>query len=78
MQSRLMSATEASTNLVLGFWVSWAAQKFIVSRILSVSISDAQSFWIVAMFTVFSFVRQYGIRRTFVMLERLLSKQEEN
>jgi hypothetical protein len=56
---------EAIVNLLVGFGASWVVQRFVVGMILGVQVSTTQSFWIVVLFTMMSFIRQYALRRMF-------------
>lgn len=66
-QSRLMSATEATVNVLVGYCVAVAAQ-IVVFPIFGLSVSLSQNFGIGLIFTVVSLVRSYLLRRIFANL----------
>lgn len=65
MQSKLMSAVEAQVNLVVGFGLSWAVNVWLVPWLFGVRMNARQGFGIVVLFSVFSFIRQFVLRRVF-------------
>lgn len=64
MQSRLMSATEAGTNVAIGYLVSVAAN-IIVLPAFGYDVTIADSFAIGLAFTAISLARSYILRRVF-------------
>lgn len=64
MQSRLMSATEAVTNVAIGYLVSVAAN-IIVLPVFGYDVTIADSFAIGLAFTAISLARSYILRRVF-------------
>jgi len=64
MQSRLMSATEAATNVAIGYLVSVAAN-IIVLPAFGYDVTIADSFAIGLAFTAISLARSYILRRVF-------------
>lgn len=64
MQSRIMSATEAITNVAIGYLVSVAAN-IIVLPAFGYDVTIADSFAIGFAFTVISLARSYVLRRVF-------------
>ena len=64
MQSRLMSAVEASANVAIGYLVSVAANLLILP-FFGYDVSVADSFAIGLAFTAVSLVRSYALRRAF-------------
>jgi hypothetical protein len=64
MQSRLMSATEAATNVAIGYLVSVAAN-IIVLPVFGYDVTIADSFAIGLAFTAISLARSYILRRVF-------------
>ena len=64
MQSRLMSAIEASTNVLIGYLVSVAAN-IIILPLFGYDVTVADSFAIGLAFTAVSLVRSYVLRRAF-------------
>jgi len=64
MQSRLMSAVEASTNVLIGYLVSVAAN-IIILPLFGYDVTVADSFAIGLAFTAVSLVRSYVLRRAF-------------
>lgn len=64
MQSRLMSATEAATNIAIGYLVSVAAN-IIVLPMFGYDVTIADSFAIGLAFTAISLARSYTLRRIF-------------
>ena len=69
MQSRMMSAVEASANVAIGYLVSVAANLLILP-LFGYDVSVADSFAIGMAFTVVSLVRSYALRRAFNWLGR--------
>ena len=64
MQSRLMSAVEAGTNVLIGYLVSVAAN-IIVLPMFGYNVTIFDSFAIGLAFTAISLVRSYVLRRVF-------------
>ena len=64
MQSRVMSAIEASTNVLIGYLVSVAAN-IIILPLFGYDVTVADSFAIGLAFTAVSLVRSYVMRRAF-------------
>jgi hypothetical protein len=64
MQSRVMSAVEASTNVLIGYLVSVAAN-IIILPLFGYDVTVADSFAIGLAFTAVSLVRSYVLRRAF-------------
>lgn len=64
MQSRLMSAVEASTNVLIGYLVSVAAN-IIILPLFGYNVTIGDSFAIGLAFTAVSLVRSYVLRRAF-------------
>lgn len=64
MQSRLMSAVEAGTNVLIGYLVSVAAN-IIVLPMFGYDVTIFDSFAIGFAFTAISLVRSYVLRRVF-------------
>lgn len=64
MQSRLMSATEAATNVAIGYLVSVAAN-IVVLPAFGYDVTIADSFAIGLAFTAISLARSYILRRVF-------------
>lgn len=64
MQSRIMSAVEASANVAIGYLVSVAAN-LLVLPLFGYDVSIADSFMIGLAFTAVSLVRSYLLRRAF-------------
>lgn len=64
MQSRIMSATEAATNVAIGYLVSVAAN-IIVLPMFGYDVTIADSFAIGLTFTAISLARSYILRRIF-------------
>lgn len=64
MQSRIMSATEAVTNVAIGYLVSVAAN-IIVLPMFGYNVTIADSFAIGLAFTAISLARSYILRRVF-------------
>lgn len=69
MQSRMMSAVEASANVAIGYLVSVAANLLILP-LFGYDVSVADSFAIGMAFTMVSLVRSYALRRAFNWLGR--------
>lgn len=64
MQSRLMSAVETATNIVVGLVVSFMAQ-LLIFEVYDISITVSQNVEITLFFTLVSIVRSYALRRFF-------------
>ena len=64
MQSRLMSALEASFNVLIGYLVSVAAN-ILILPLFGYDVTVADSFAIGLAFTAVSLVRSYALRRWF-------------
>ena len=64
MQSRVMSAIEASTNVLIGYLVS-VAENIIILPLFGYDVTVADSFAIGLAFTAVSLVRSYVLRRAF-------------
>ena len=64
MQSRVMSAIEASTNVLIGYLVSVAAN-IIILPLFGYNVTIGDSFAIGLAFTAVSLVRSYVLRRAF-------------
>jgi hypothetical protein len=69
MQSRVMSAVEASTNVLIGYLVSVAAN-IIILPMFGYDVTVADSFAIGLAFTAVSLVRSYLLRRVFNWIGR--------
>ena len=69
MQSRMMSAVEASANVAIGYLVSVAANLLILP-LFGYDVSVADGFAIGLAFTAVSLVRSYALRRAFNWLGR--------
>ena len=70
MQSRLMSALEAVSNLVLGFVISVAIMYYLMP-LYGLEVSAQTSIEIVLCFTIASFFRSYLLRRFFNSIEKI-------
>jgi len=64
MQSRLMSAIEASFNVLIGYLVSVLAN-ILILPLFGYDVTVADSFAIGIAFTAVSLVRSYALRRIF-------------
>ncbi len=64
MQTRLNSFIEASLNTASGFIISYL-MGMLVYPLFGFSVTMAQNFWIVVIFTVVSVIRSYVWRRLF-------------
>jgi hypothetical protein len=64
MQSRLMSAVEASFNVLIGYLVSVLAN-ILILPLFGYDVTVADSFAIGLAFTAVSLVRSYALRRIF-------------
>ena len=64
MQSRVMSAIEASTNVLIGYLVSVAAN-IIILPLFGYDVTVADSLAIGLAFTAVSLLRSYVLRRAF-------------
>jgi hypothetical protein len=67
MQSRVMSAVEASSNVLIGYLVSVAAN-IIILPLFGYDVTVADSFAIGLAFTAVSLVRSYLLRRAFNLI----------
>lgn len=63
-QSRFMSLVEATTNVVVGFFVAMATQ-VLLFPLLGLSVSVQDNLIIGSVFTVVSLVRGFVLRRLF-------------
>jgi len=63
-QSRLMSFVEAVTNVVIGFLLAVATQ-FVVFPVFGLVVSARDNLLIGTIFTAFSLVRSFALRRLF-------------
>ena len=65
-QSRRWSLIETTTNTVVGFAGSYLLMAYAVPAIWpNIQPSQGQSFAVVVLFTVWSLIRGYGLRRFF-------------
>ena len=64
MQSKIMSAVEAFTNVLIGYLVSVAAN-IVILPLFGYNVTVADSFAIGLAFTAVSLVRSYILRRVF-------------
>ncbi len=64
-QTPVKSLIETSTQLILGFLVSMVVWNWIVGPWLGHDSNVREAAWITAVFTIFSFVRHYLVRRGF-------------
>jgi hypothetical protein len=62
MQSRLDSLVEAFINVLIGYWISFAANALILP-LVGLPVSVKQNLAIGGFMTIVSVARQYGIRR---------------
>lgn len=69
MQSRVMSAVEAMTNIAIGYAVSVAAN-LLVLPLFGYNVTIGDSLAIGLAFTVISLIRSYMVRRLFNRAER--------
>jgi ACR3 family arsenite efflux pump ArsB len=60
-----MSLIETAVNIATGFIVSMAVSHFVLPFFLGVTPTFAENFKITLVFTVFSFIRGYYVRRIF-------------
>ncbi len=65
MQSRKASFIEAVTNTVIAYLVSIPLNIYMVEKMTGERLSVGQSFSVVFVFTVVSFIRTYLVRRMF-------------
>lgn len=63
-QSRLASFTESMINILVGFWINFLANIWVLP-LFDCHITVAQNFQIGAIYTVISIIRSYGLRRGF-------------
>jgi hypothetical protein len=64
MQSRLMSAIEAATNVIAGYAIAVLAN-IIVLPLFGFSVSPGQAAQIGVVFTALALLRSYALRRLF-------------
>ncbi len=64
MQTRIGSAIETATNIVLGFVISLALNGWILP-LLGYHITMSENLVVVTVFTVVSMLRSYALRRVF-------------
>ncbi len=65
MQTKTMSLIETSVNIITGFILSMVVSHFVLPFFLGVTPTLVENFKITLVFTVFSFVRGYYVRRAF-------------
>lgn len=64
-QSKLESAIETATTVVIGFVVSMAVWQFIAGPLYDIPVTFSQNLGITMIFTVSALIRGYIIRRFF-------------
>ena len=64
-QSKLESAIETTTTVVIGFVVSMAVWQFIAGPLYNIPVTFSQNLGITMIFTVSALIRGYIIRRFF-------------
>lgn len=64
-QTKVRSLVETSTQLGIGFFVSWAVWNWVVGPALGHDTNASQAFWVTVVFTITSFIRHYFVRRGF-------------
>lgn len=69
MQSKLGSTAEALVNLIVGYPLTFVAYVWLAPALLGVRVTPSQSMGLVVLFTAISFLRQYTLRRIFIMIE---------
>lgn len=72
MQTRLMSMIEAWANVMVGYWLSVAAN-LVVLPMFGFDVSAGQAIGIGIVFTAISLVRSYLLRRWFNKFTKRLS-----
>lgn len=72
MQTRLMSMIEAWANVMVGYWLSVAAN-LVVLPMFGFNVSAGQAIGIGIVFTAISLVRSYLLRRWFNKFTKRLS-----
>lgn len=68
MQTKTMSLIETGINIITGFIMSMIISHFVLPYYLGVTPSLYENFKITLIFTVFSFIRGYYVRRGFNFL----------
>lgn len=76
MQSKLWSSAEAVANLIVGYPLTFVVYVWLAPALLGVHVTPSQGIGLVVLFTAVSFIRQYALRRAFVMIERRQGQQE--
>lgn len=61
-QSRIASFVESSVNILIGFWINFFANLWILP-LFGFHVTMSQNFQIGAIYTVISIIRSYVIRR---------------
>lgn len=59
------SLAEVVINILIGFLISMLAYAWVINPLYNLKTSPFESMGIVSIFTLFSLVRQYAIRRIF-------------
>ena len=72
MQTRLMSMIEAWANVMVGYWLSVAAN-LVVLPMFGFDVTPGQAIGIGIVFTAISLVRSYLLRRWFNKFTKRLS-----
>ena len=77
-QTRLGSLIEALINILIGFWINFFANLYILPRFGFHSLTIENNFYIGLLYTVISVARSYAIRRWFnAMLHRAAMRMAE-
>lgn len=77
MQTKKGSFVEASTNIVIGYTINFAAN-LLIFPLFGYPLSARDAFWIGVLFTVISVVRQYILRRWFNRIKAAWNHHHEH
>ncbi len=64
-QTQLGSFIEASTNIAIGFFISFAGYLWVIGPIYNIPVTPVDSLGVTIFFTVTSLARSYFVRRAF-------------
>ncbi|WP_324754009.1 DUF7220 family protein [Roseovarius sp. Pro17] len=68
-QTRILSALEAATNVILG-WIVAMTTQLLVFPVIGLQVMLWQNLALSSVFTAVSFLRSYVLRRLFMRLSR--------
>lgn len=65
MQTKMMSLVEATSNTVIGFFINFTANWFILPLVFNIKITIQENLLLGILFTIISVIRGYVLRRFF-------------